>query len=193
MAKHTRLSKSAITSLKDALVRRKYPAPSKVARLVLEAIIFDDGRLSGETFYSQEAGPKGSFTQIRSRLEKDGFIHVILPSGKIVPTLRLQKALTVAQEHVAVTVGYVEKRISERISGKADRSELAVKANRSELEETKIKLEETSKKLDENIRFVAEIAEAVKELKAGREPPDSPEKKNKRDRAAKRLEELALN
>lgn len=45
-------------------------------------------------------------------------------------------------------------------------------------------------KLEESIRVVSEIAIAVRELKASREPPETAEKKAQQERAAKKLEEL---
>ena len=58
----------------------------------------------------------------------------------------------------------------------------AKKADRKELEETKMKLEATT-------RALAEIADAIRDLQDAALPPDTEEKRKRREAAARRIED----
>ncbi len=183
MPKQTRLPKQAVKVFKDLLENKDYPSYHTVARVVLEALIFDDGKLIADTFYSQKAGKQGTFTAVRSRLIKDGYIRVLEHSGRIIAKKKLDTALSAARTNVSANInfvtGYVNSKV-ENINSRIDDLDNN-KADRAELE---FKLEETNRRIEA-------IAVAVKDLQVAMEPPDSPQKSSVREKAARRIAALA--
>lgn len=134
MAKRTRLQKDSCTRLMDVLRKSKYSNPGILARVVLESIIFDDGRFSSDIFYSQNAGVKGSFTKVRDALVKDEFISVMEQTGKIIPKNRLKPYIEEAKKQTQASVGFVV----EYVDAKVRDVENDVKNLKSEMHEIRL-------------------------------------------------------
>lgn len=185
MAKKTRVSVKEYKNLRDALYGAKYESSGVVARLLLEAFVFEDGDINADWFFREKACSKGNFTKLRDRLVKDNWLHFREDTKRYFPGIRLKPHLEMVKATKAVTFSDLERKADKSdLEKKADKSEIAVlqeqKADRSELEETKIKLEETSKAM-------AKIADAVRDLQEAMLPPDDEIKKRRREMAAKEI------
>jgi len=185
VAKKTRVSVKEYKNLRDALYGAKYESSGVVARLLLEAFVFEDGDINADWFFREKACSKGNFTKLRDRLVKDNWLHFREDTKRYFPGIRLKPHLEMVKATKAVTFSDLERKADKSdLEKKADKSEIAVlqeqKADRSELEETKIKLEETSKAM-------AKIADAVRDLQEAMLPPDDEIKKRRREMAAKEI------
>lgn len=138
MAKRTRLPKDSCTRFMDVLRKSRYTNPGTLARVVLESIIFDDGRFSSDIFYSQNAGLKGSFTRVRDALVKDEFISLMEPSGKIVPKTRLKPYVEDAKKQTQASVGFVVDYVDSKVRD----VENDVKNLKSEMKEIRLLIAE---------------------------------------------------
>ena len=172
MAKTMRVSAQESRNLRSALSFAKYVSPGVVARLLLEAFIFEDGHINAEWFVREKACTKGRFTKLRERLVSDNWIYFREDTKRYFPGVRLKLHIASVKSAKSVTFADLEH--------KADRSELEKKADRSELEETKTRLEETN-------RAMAKIADAVRDLQEAMLPPDDKEKKLRREAAAREI------
>lgn len=115
MAKRTRLPKDSYVRLMDVLRKTGYENPGSLARVLLESLVFDDGKLTSEVFYHQKAGSKGTFTKVRDSLVKDGFILVLEPSGKILAKTRLKLYADEAMKQTQASVGFVVDYVSSKV------------------------------------------------------------------------------
>lgn len=128
VAKKMRVSAQESRNLRSALSFAKYDAPGVVARLLLEAFVFEDGDINAEWFVREKACTKGGFTKLRDRLVKDGWLHFREDSKRYFAGSRLRHHLDVVKSAKAVTFADLER--------KADKEELAIldarKVDRSE-------------------------------------------------------------
>jgi hypothetical protein len=160
------------------LARRGYNAPHVLSRLLLEAFLFEDGRIASETFIDAGVCERGKFSIVRKKLQTEGFIFFnedSLRHSKYIAGRRIKPYLDTLKTKFYATADQV-KELDDKIALKADKSELkAVQAVADEL-----------------IERMGRIEETVRELKAASEPPDNEEKKNRRKVATDRLTKLAL-
>jgi hypothetical protein len=181
MAKKTRISALEYKPLRDAFYNASYLSSGTLARLLLEAFIFEDGDINAEWFLREKVCVKGSFTKLRDRLVKDGWLHFRDDTKRYFPGIRLRPHLETVKSAKAVTFAHLELKADRtELELKADRSELALKADRSELEETRARLEETN-------RAMTKIADAVRDLQEAMLPPDTDEKKRRREKATREI------
>jgi len=199
MAKRTRISAKECNNLRVALASGKYSSPGVLARLLLEAFLYEDGDINADWFVREKTCTKGGFTKLRDRLAKDGWINFREDTKKYFAGVRLRNNLEAVKAAKAVTFADLERKADKsaldlkadksdldlkadrnEIDKKADRSELSQKADRSELEETRARLEETN-------RAMAKIADAVRDLQEAMLPPDTEEKRKRRERAAREI------
>ncbi len=195
MAKTTRVSRVEYRNLAEALGNAKrthkvieYSAPAVVARLLLEAFLFEDGNINSEWFVREKACSFGKFTKLRDRLIADQWIHFREDSRRYFAGVRLQPHLDVLKVSKTATLAQLEAFSLQ----KADRNELRdldlKKADRNELEH---RLAETDSKLAETNKRIDAIAVAVRELQDAMIPPDTPEKRNTRENSAQKIAMLA--
>jgi hypothetical protein len=181
MAKKTRVSALEYKSLKDAFVHAVYPAPARLARLLLEAFIYEDGNINSEWFVREKACSNGKFTKLRDRLIADNWIYFREDSRRYFVGVRLQPHIEVLKENKTATLAQLEAFSLQ----KADKSEIydldLKKADKAELEQ---RLAETNKRIDA-------IAIAVRELQDAMIPPDTPEKRATREHSARKIAALA--
>lgn len=172
MAVKTRVSGQESKNLRNALSYAKYQSPGILARLLLEAFLYEDSDINSGWFVREKACTKGDFTKLRDRLVKDGWLHFREDTKRYFPGIRLRPHLDSVKSTKSVIYADLEK--------KADKSEITAlqeqKADRSELEETKARLEETT-------RAMAKIADAVRDLQEAILPPDTEEKRRRREKA----------
>lgn len=185
MAKKTRVSAREYKPLRDAFYNAKYPSSGVLARLLLEAFLFEDGDINADWFVRERACSKGAFSKLRERLVHDGWLHFREDTKKYFPGVRLRHHLEAVREAKAVTFADLERKadkadlasLEERKADKADVARLdEKKADRSELQDLKARMNE--------------IAEAVQKLQAASIPPDDEEKRKARKEATERLSSL---
>jgi len=188
MAKKTRISKTESKNLANALCHAKrqhkveeYKTPAILARLLLEAFIYEDGNINSEWFVREKVCSAGKFTKLRSRLISDDWIYFREDSKRYFAGSRLKPHLDDLKGTIAVTQAQFD-RLNEL---KADRSELLI------LDEKKVDRAELELRLAETNSRINAIAVAVRELQDTMLPPDSLEKKSVRERSAKKIASLA--
>ena len=186
VAKKTRITALEYCRLKDAFCNAKYSSPGILARLLLEAFIFEDGDINSEWFVRERACTKGSFTKLRDRLVGENWLHFREDTKRYFAGTRLRPHLDAVKSAKAVTFADLELKASkadleELDSRKADKSIVqhleSTKADRTELQDLKVRMNE--------------IAEAVKQLQTASIPPDDEEKKAVRKDATAKLGKLA--
>jgi hypothetical protein len=199
MAKKTRVSSEEIGNLRVALHKAEYSSATVVARLLVEAFLFEDGDIHAEWFVRERACSKGTFTKLRDRLVADSWLHFRDDTKRYFPGVRLKPHLEAVKASKEVTFSDLER--------KADRSELVNlderKADKSSLEDTKQKLEATSakliqtdaelnstkEKLAKTNQIVTKIAVAVRKLQKAKEPPITDEKVESQRQAEQEIDE----
>lgn len=186
MAKKIRISSAESKNLRSALQAAKYSSPSILARVLLEAFIFEDGNINSDWFVREKVCTKGSFTKMRDRIIKDQWLYFREDSKRYFPGVRLKPHLDIIKESKAATLSDIEAMGAK----KADRSDLDDldnrKADKTELEITKLRLLKTEK----NIR---QIAEAIRDLQEAMSPPDTAAKKKLREEKAQKIAALSKN
>jgi len=187
MARKTRVSAQEYCKLKDAFCNAKYSAPGILARLLLEAFLFEDGDIKSDWFVREMACRKGSFTKLRDRLVADNWLHFRDDSKRYFPGVRLKPHLEAVKASKAVSFADLERKVdrselAELDSRKADKSEISDlenrKADRDEVQDLKARMNE--------------IADAVQKLQAASAPPDSIEKAEIRKEVTNKLGQLAV-
>jgi hypothetical protein len=181
MAKKTRISYLEAKNLSNCFSHAKYRSPCILARLLLEAFIFDDGNITSDWFVREKVCLKGAFTRLRERLIKEQWLHFRDDSKRYFPGSRLKPHLDGLKEMKLVTQAQFE-RLNDQ---KADRSELLI------LDEKKVDKADLEVRLAETNSRINAIAVAVRELQDAMLPPDTPEKKAVRERSAKKIALLA--
>jgi hypothetical protein len=185
MAKKTRISAREYKPLRDAFYNAKYSSSGVLARLLLEAFLYEDGDVNSDWFVREKACTKGSFTKIRDRLVKDNWLHFREDSKKYFPGVRLRPHLDTVKASKAVTFSDLERK-----ANKSDIEDLeARKADKSTVDEIKNSKADRSELQDLKVRM-NEIAEAVQILQKASIPPDDEEKKKARKNATDRLGNL---
>lgn len=150
VAKLVRVSAQESRNLRSALSFAKYSSPGILARLLLEAFLFEDGDIHAEWFVRERACTKGSFTKLRDRLGADNWLHFRDDTKRYFPGVRLKPHLDAVKASKAVTFADLER--------KADRSELAA------LDARKADLASLDAKADRS--ELARVADDVQDLKA---------------------------
>jgi hypothetical protein len=117
MAKKTRVSVKEYKNLRDALYNANYKSSGVLARLLLEAFLFEGGDINAEWFVREKACLKGAFTKLRDRLVDDNWLHFREDTKCYFPGFRLRTHLDTLKAAKAVTFADLES--------KADRKELA--------------------------------------------------------------------
>ncbi len=195
MAKTTRVSRAEYRNLAEAFGNAKrthkvteYSAPAVVARLLLEAFLYEDGNINSEWFVHEKACLSGKFTKLRDRLIADQWIHFREDYRRYFAGVRLQPHLDILKETKTATLAQFEAFSLQ----KADKSEIhdldLKKADKAELEQ---RLAETDSKLAETNKRIDAIAVAVRELQDAMLPPDTPNKKAARESSARKIAALA--
>jgi hypothetical protein len=195
MAKMTRISKLESKGVSDAISYAKrhrkvaeYRAPTIIARLLLEAFIYEDGNINSDWFVREKACSVGKFTKLRDRLIADQWVHFREDSRRYFSGLRLQPHIDVLKDTKTATLSQLEA-FSLQKADKSDLRDLDLKkADRTELEH---RLAETDTKLAETNKRIDAIAVAVRELQDAMIPPDTPEKRNTRENSAQKIAMLA--
>lgn len=179
MAKKTRISAQEYCKLKDAFCNAEYSAPGILARLLLEAFLYEDGNINAEWFLREKACAKGSFTKLRDRLVKDSWLYFREDTKRYFPGIRLRPHLDAVKAAKAVTFADLER--------KADKDELAA------LDARKVDRSEFAKVADDVQDLKAqmhEIREILAELKRLQAPPPSAEAQQQSAKLTERLETL---
>lgn len=178
MAKKTRITRVESLSLTKALSNAKivhkiaeYKSPGVLARILLETFLFEDGKITAEWFLREKVCIKGTFTKLRDRLIKDQFLYFREEVLSYFPGVRLKPHLDAIRKVKAATLADIQA-MDEK------------KADKSELEITRMQLEKTKAKVEE-------IAIAVAELQAAMLPPDSEIKQEIRTRSTIKIASLA--
>lgn len=181
MAKRTRLSKLETKNLTSSLAKGGYKSPGILARVLFEAFLFENANISAEWLTREKVCAKGEFTNLRARLVADGWLQFREDSKRYFPGLRLKPYLESLRASRAATLEDLENLDLK----KADRSEVQA------LEIKKVDRTELEKRLEDTNKRIHEIAIAVKELQEAMLPPDTEEKKMKRERSASKIAKLS--
>lgn len=179
VAKKMRVSAQESRNLRSALSFAKYESPGVIARLLLEAFVFEDGDINAEWFVREKACTKGSFTKLRDRLVKDGWLHFREDTKRYFAGTRLRSHVDVVKSAKTVTFADLEF--------KADKEELA------RLDAKKVDRIEFAKVADDVQDLKAqmhEIHEIIAELKRLQAPPPSVEAQEQSAKLTERLENL---
>jgi len=180
-----------------ALHRHKMQDSGAHATLLLECFIENEGRLLASTVYARKLCEIKQFREWRKILiDKEWLIWnesqldkgIYYPGKKLVPYINKEN---MARKEIATreSVENLKKELDARIDAKASKNEFEMTKNKLAL--TSNKLEETSNRLEETNRTVMKIAKAVRDLQEAMIPPDSVAKMLRRERAAKRIADLA--
>jgi hypothetical protein len=186
MAKSTRVSRAEYKNLAEALGNAKrtakaleYSAPAVLARVLLEAFLYEDGDINAEWFMREKACTKGGFTKLRDRLVKDGWLHFREDTKKYFAGTRLRPHVDTVKSAKSVTFADLER--------KADKEEIA------SLDARKVDRIEFAKVADDVQDLKAqmhEIREILAELKRLQAPPPSIEAQEQSAKLTDRLEKL---
>ena len=179
MAKKTRISSDEIRNLRVALHKAKYASATVVARLLVEAFLYEDGDIKADWFVRERACTKGSFTKLRDRLVSDNWLHFREDTKRYFAGTRLYPHLDAMKSAKSVTFSDLER--------KADREELA------SLDARKVDRIEFTKVADDVQDLKAqmhEIHEIIAEIKRLQAPPPSVAAQEESARLAERLEKL---
>jgi hypothetical protein len=176
MAKRTRISAEEYNTLRVALSAGKYTSSGVLARLLLEAFLYEDGDINSDWFVRERACTKGSFSKLRERLVHDGWLHFREDTKRYFPGVRLRPHLDAVKEAKAVTFADIER--------KADKEELA------NLDARKVDRIEFAKVADDVQDLKAqmhEIHEILAKLKSLQAPPPSVEAQEQSAKLTDRL------
>jgi hypothetical protein len=176
MAKKTRVSSRETNALRVALHSAEYAKATVVARLLVEAFLYEDGDINAEWFVREKACLKGNFSKLRERLVEDGWLHFREDSKRYFPGVRLKPHLDAVKEAKAVTFADIER--------KADKEELANldarKVDRIEF----AKVADDVQDLKAQMREIHDILAKLKRLQA---PPPSIEAQEQSAKLTDRL------
>lgn len=184
-----------------ALRKAGITAHGTTATLLLEALLENEGRLLASTVYSRGLCEENKFKEWRKNLIDKGWLvwceaqadkGKYHPGKKLLPYINkeiLARKELATRESVESLRSDVIAVINENAGRsamelKAVRSVVETKADKSELDETRRELETTKKKIEE-------IAAAVKDLQDAMIPPDTPQKRASREKAALKIASLA--
>jgi hypothetical protein len=187
MAKITKVSKTESKNLAAALSRAKkqkvveYSSPAVLARVLLEAFLFEDSDINADWFVREKACTKGGFTKLRDRLVKDRWLHFRDDTKRYFPGSRLKPHLDAVKKVKAVTFADLER--------KADKEELALldarKVDRVEFAEVADDVQDLKAQMNE-------IREILAELKRLQAPPPSAQAQQRSAELTEKLEELMV-
>lgn len=170
MAKTTRISKLECKNLAAAFSRAKkqkvteYSAPTVLARLLLEAFLYEDADINSEWFVREKACTKGNFSKLRDRLVYDTWLHFREDTKKYFPGVRLRPHLHALKASKAVSFLDLEK--------KADKNEI------HDLDERKVDKKDFARMADDMQDLKAQIHQInalLAELKILQAPPPNAE------------------
>jgi hypothetical protein len=162
--------------LQQVLARAKFRSSGALATHLLETFIEHDGRMLAAAVYARGLCEENQFREWRKDLIDKGWLiwsesqqdkGVYFPGKKLITYINKEIH---SREQVA-TRSSVE-RVRSDLDAKID-----TKADRADFEKTKAELAETR-------NTIAKIAEAVRELQEAMLPPDTPEKRRRREKAA---------
>lgn len=162
MAKRTRISALICRNLMKQLKYEGYLDSGRLARVLLEGFVFDDGVFSADTFY--QFIPKNTFSKLREKLKIDRFISFTDNSvlkRQYYPGHRIMPFVLQVKKDSFATITYVEERMAPVVDDVA-----ALTARISKIEAT------------------------VEELRSAMEPPDTPEKRQIAKLAVQKLQKL---
>jgi hypothetical protein len=190
MAKKTRITRieslplaQSFSHAKRNLKITEYKSPGILARILLEAFIFEDGNITSEWLLREKVCTKGSFTRLRDRLIKDQFLHFREDTLRYFPGIRLKPHLDVIKESKNASLADIETMDAK----KADRSELRdldnKKADKADITE-----------LREDIRDIrAQLHQLFQKLDECNQPPPSEEKQEEARLISKQIRGLLTN
>lgn len=169
MAIKTRVSGQESKNLRNALCYAKYHFSGVLARLLLEAFLYEDGDIKADWFVREKACTKGTFTKLRDRLVTDNWLHFREDTKRYFPGIRLKPHLDAVKAAKAVTFADLER--------KADRDEVNKKANKEDLIQLdarkvdKIEFERMADDVQDIKAQIHQINELLLELKILQAPP----------------------
>lgn len=175
MAKRTRISGAEAKKLRDALCYAKFKSPGILARLLLEAFIFEDGDINSNWFVREKVCVKGTFSKLRERLIAEQWLHFREDSRRYFAGIRLKPHLEALKRVKWATIADLEL--------KADRSELANKADKAEVSE-----------LRDDIRDIrAQLHQLFQKLAECNMPPPSEQKQEEARLISKQIEAMMMS
>lgn len=160
-------------SLSEALRRANVPQYGAHATFILETFIENDGRMLASSVYSKGLCEENQFKEWRKNLIDKGWLvwceaqadkGKYSPGKKLMPYINKEK---LSSKEIA-TVDQIYT-LDRKIDSKADRAEV-----------------------NELRQQVNDLKEWVMELKAASEPPDTDEKRARREKATARLAAIAM-
>lgn len=182
MAKKTRVSSTEIRNLRVALHKGDYSSATIVARLLVEAFIFDDGDINAEWFVREKACTKGGFTKLRDQLVKDGWLHFREDTKRYFAGTRLRPHLETVKAAKSVTFADLER--------KADKSDLDLKADKADIYDLNERKADRSE-LEELRQRMAGFEELARRLEAATRDPITDEKIADQKKCAAELKRLS--
>jgi len=170
MAKKTRVTVKEYKNLRDALYNAKYQSSGVVARLLLEAFIYEDGDISAEWFMREKACTKGGFTKLRDRLVRDGWLNFRDETKRYLAGKRLRPYLETVKSAKAVTFSDLERKADKDDlvnldARKVDRSEFAKVAD--DVQDLKAQVHQINALLEELRGLQAPPPNAEAQLRSG--------------------------
>jgi hypothetical protein len=181
MAKKTRVSAREYKPLRDAFYNAKYASSGVLARLLLEAFLFEDGDINADWFVRERVCSKGAFSKLRERLVHDGWLHFRADTKRYFPGVRLKPHLDAVKEAKAVTFADIER--------KADKSEIAELDDKKADKSALARVADDVQDLKAQIRQIYELIAELKRLQA---PPPSAEAQARSGEIAEELQTLML-
>ena len=122
MAKKTQVTKDLYRDLMFQLKREKYSNAGKLARVLLEGFVFNDGIFSSDVFYDEKIIPEKTFKAFRRRLQADGFIEFTEASvgrKQYYPTKRIIEFVERTKKQTSVTIDYVDRSVG-KVNSRVD-------------------------------------------------------------------------
>jgi hypothetical protein len=189
VAKKTRISRAEYRNLAEAFGNAKrvgkvseYSAPAVVARVLLEAFLFEDGDVNAEWFVREKACTKGGFTRLRDRLVKDSWLYFREDSKRYFPGVRLRPYIETVRAAKAVTFADLER--------KADKSDLDLKADKADVYDLNERKADRSE-LEELRQRMARFEELARRLEAATRDPITDEKVAAQKKCAAEMKKLS--
>lgn len=182
MAKKTRISAREYKPLRDAFYNAKYPSSGVLARLLLEAFLYEDGDINADWFMREKACNKGGFTKIRDRLVYDNWLHFREDTKRYFPGTRLRPHLDIVKSAKAVTFADLER--------KADKSDLELKADKADVYDLNERKADRSE-LDELRQRMTKFEDLASRLEAATRDPITNDKLAAQKKCAVELRRLS--
>lgn len=123
MAKITRIKYCEYKKLKDCL-DKKFDNSSRLARVLLEAFIFEDGNITSDWFVREKLCQKGDFTSLRKKLVQDEWLVFREDSRRYIPGKRIKPYIKTIESNRFTSIAEFRS-LETIVSNKADKLALA--------------------------------------------------------------------